>query len=1110
MTGRGGRFLGILAAVMVAALVATAITYATVTLSDIEQGLPRRAELLAREAGKLDREVATLDRALALAAATGTRQDTAAARLAVEFIHARVSTARDLAGALAGDGAATTQVAAVTAGLDGVGALLDPVAERLDAVPDGDTQQGLAARRTAASEALALFTPALSLARDAATVSAEGAARAIDIQAERLGRFRTIAQIVLVLGGASLVLALALLLRERAATGALRQSTERYRQLFEGNAAVMLLVDPQDGRVVEGNAAACAFYGWSKDALRGKPIAEINGLPTKDLMAAIARAVSGDGGVLLARHRRADGSEREVEVLSGPVSVDGRALLLSIIHDVTDGRAAERALADTEHRYRLVVDSTTQGFWFVAPGTGVTLDVNDSLCRMLGYDREEMVGRPLFEFADGPDRALLRAKVDAARRTRHRSYEVTLTRRDGARLLTRFSATSLRDPDGTLRGSFAFIEDITAQRQFETRLEKSEAMLRSVTANVPGMLFQWQQCADGRHGFRWASPRSVEILGLPHTVLERDWTTIGLHPDDAATWERGLRTAAEDGADWTYEGRILRADSGIMWFRAIARPVTVSPAETLFNGIILDITVQKQLEAALEDNRRLLNLALEAGGVGVWRLDLDTMTPWFSDGWKAMLGYPPDGFAHDLGRWKLAIDAEDRAIALARVADFAAGRVRDFDLMQRYRHCDGRWVHVRSRAILRRDEAGRPKELIGAHVDLTREVEARNRLADLAMHNRLILDSTTDGLYGVDGQGCITFVNAACQRLLGYSEEELQGADSHALFHHSRADGSPYPAAECPATAVLAGGPPVVQPEETLWRRDGSALPVSLAVAPMIQEGRRVGAIITFHDTTERMRWKAELERSNAELEQFAYAASHDLQEPLRGVTSYLSLLKRRHAADLPAEAGRYVEEAMEGAMRMTSMIRDLLTYSRVSTRGSRHAPLDAHACAETALGNLRIAMSEAGADVQIEGRLPPVVGDAVQIGSLFQNLVGNAIKYRHPDRPPRVRLRAEVRRDGRVAVTVEDNGIGIPPEFRDRVFLPFQRLHTQGQVAGTGIGLAVCRKVVERHGGTLRVEDAAGGAGSGSRFVFDLPAAEAPAGDADNLHGNAGAEVRA
>jgi signal transduction histidine kinase len=226
----------------------------------------------------------------------------------------------------------------------------------------------------------------------------------------------------------------------------------------------------------------------------------------------------------------------------------------------------------------------------------------------------------------------------------------------------------------------------------------------------------------------------------------------------------------------------------------------------------------------------------------------------------------------------------------------------------------------------------------------------------------------------------------------------------------------------------------------------------------------------------------AELKRSNAELEQFAYVASHDLQEPLRMVASYLQLLERRYKSFLDDEADKFIAYAVDGAKRMQQLISDLLAYSRVTTRGKAFQRTDVEEVLSTAIGNLRMAIEESDAQV-IHDPLPTVTADAGQLVQVFQNLVGNAIKYRKDD-PPRVHISAR-QQNGQWVVSVQDNGIGIEPKYFDRIFAIFQRLHGKGQYSGTGIGLALCKRIVERHRGEIWVESEPG---KGSTFFVALP----------------------
>jgi PAS domain S-box-containing protein len=367
---------------------------------------------------------------------------------------------------------------------------------------------------------------------------------------------------------------------------------------------------------------------------------------------------------------------------------------------------------------------------------------------------------------------------------------------------------------------------------------------------------------------------------------------------------------------------------------------------------------------------------------------------------------------------------------------------------------------------------------------LAAAVAERERASD---RFRVLVEAAPNAIIMADQNGRITELNAEAEKLFGYSRHELLGEQVERLIPPRLAEGHPdyrHGFLRSPQTRAMGAGRDLFG-----LRSDGSEVPVEIGLGPITtSEGAFTIALIV--DITERKRieeeariYAEELARSNADLEQFAYVASHDLQEPLRMVTTYCELLQQRYSGRLDEDADDFIGFAVEGAARMRALVKDLLAYARVSSVDRRQAPVDCNEAVSHAIVNLQSAIVEEEARVSFED-LPTVVANATQIEQLFQNLIGNAIKFRGQD-PPAIRLDA-ARRNGSWLFSVADNGIGMDPSHADRVFDVFHRLHPRRDYQGTGVGLAICKKIVERHGGRIWFESQPG---EGSTFYFTLPA---------------------
>jgi len=527
-----------------------------------------------------------------------------------------------------------------------------------------------------------------------------------------------------------------------------------------------------------------------------------------------------------------------------------------------------------------------------------------------------------------------------------------------------------------------------------------------------------------------------------------------------------------DENEWTY----IRKDGSR--FPVLLSVTALYDSEGNINGFLgigQDISDRKQAEKELRD----LTAAMQNAVEGISRLDIEGRYVNVNRAYAHKCGYKPQEM---LGReWPITVHPNDvEMLILAYQEMLTSGKV---EVEARGVRKNGSFFYKQLTMVKACDEQG---TFNGHHCfmkDITERKLTERALQESESKYRQIVELAEEGIWVIDGNARTTYANRAMARMLGYSELEMFG---RSLFDFMEA-GEKQKALD----NVERRKQGISEKHEFKFKtKDGKDIWTYMSTNPVMDEkGNLLSCCALVYNITDRkksdqqmLQLTEDLKRSNQELEQFAYVASHDLQEPLRAVTSYTQLLAQRYQGNLDAKADKYINHIVDGATRMQQLINDLLAYSRLGTQGKKFELTDCNAAVQQSLRNLQIAIAEKKAAIACD-EMPTVMADESQLVQLFQNLIANSIKFCRQD-IPLIDIAAR-RRENEWLFYVRDNGIGIDPEYADRIFIIFQRLHGRREYPGTGIGLAMCKRIVERHGGRIWVESQEG---KGATFCFTIP----------------------
>ncbi|PAV03503.1 MULTISPECIES: PAS domain S-box protein [Methanobacterium] len=487
-----------------------------------------------------------------------------------------------------------------------------------------------------------------------------------------------------------------------------------------------------------------------------------------------------------------------------------------------------------------------------------------------------------------------------------------------------------------------------------------------------------------------------------------------------------------------------------------------------------DITEIKQAENEIKRQAELINITHDA----IIVRDMDGKILYWNNGAEKMYGWTQrealDNIVYELLQTEFPEPLEDIDKHISTKNQWNGELVRT-------KH-DGTKITVSSRWVLERDENGDPNSVLMTDTDITDRKKMEEELESAGKYNRNLIETSLDPFVTIGPDGRITDVNGATEAVTGRARDELIGTDFSDYFTEPEKAREGY-------KQVFKYRWIIDYPLE-IKHKKGHITPVLYNASVYEDEsGNVIGVFAAARDITERKKAEKllklkieELASSNAELEQFAYVSSHDLQEPLRMIGSYLQLLQRRYYGELDDKADKYIDFAVDGASRMQNLINDLLEFSRVTTRAREFESTDCELVLNQVLSNLELSIKESGAVISHD-QLPIIMADSTQLAQVFQNLISNAIKF-HSEKTPKITISVR-KEDDNWIFSVADNGIGIDPKHGGRIFEVFKRLHKRRDYPGTGIGLSICKKIVERHGGHIWVESEQG---EGSIFYFTLP----------------------
>ena len=906
---------------------------------------------------------------------------------------------------------------------------------------------------------------------------------------------------------------------------ALRKSETKYRTIFE-NTGIAFAVMEEDTTISLMNAESEEIMGYSKEEIEGKR-SWTEFVAKKDDLEKMKR---------YHMFRRLDASaapkKYEFQAISKWGEIKDIIITISMIPgtkksiasflDNTDRKNVERALRESETKYRTIFENTGIAFMLIGEDMTISL-INEEVEKTFGYLKEEVEGKKKWtEFVASKDDLERMKRYHQSRRENPASapkeYEFHAISKNGDIKDVLVTVSMITGS----KMSIASFLDVTDRKKVEKELGKSREEFKTLVENSPLCITRF----DRNLRYVFINPAGADMTGLSQEdYIGKTHKEIGMPDKLSNVLDSLLKRIFETGKPENLEFT-LSNPKGLRYYESRNIPeFDESDNVKSVLSVAADITQQKKAQEELKDARDNLELKvqertrklkesnkqligeikerkraeeelynekvraqtyLDIAGVVLVAINRDLTISLINKKGIEIVGYNEDEI---IGKSFIEFIPERFKSELIDIAiRIISGNLDEFI------HYEGPILTKRGeerliswQVVVLRDNNGNFINALISGEDITERKKAQDALKESEERLKILFEYAPDPYFITDMEGNFLDGNKAAEMLIDFKKEEIIDKN---LVELGLINGDQI----IKAFDLLGKNSKgfATGPEEfILARKDGRKVPVEITGYPIEIRGQKL-VLGMARDISERKKSEEklketihELKRSNDELQQFAYITSHDLQEPLRTIASFTQLLERRYKNKLDTDADEFIEFIVDAATRMKEMIQGLLDYSRIGTRGGEFSLIDTEEVLIIVLSNLHAAISENKAKITYD-KLPTVIADKNQLIQLFQNMISNAIKFKKKDVNPKIHISAiKDEKKGEFIFSVSDNGIGLEPQYRDKIFEVFKRLHTMDEYKGAGIGLAISKRIIERHGGRIWVESELG---KGSTFYFTLP----------------------